>query len=399
MTTATPSSPALDQTGHPQLFDAVTLGALSLPNRVLMAPLTRCRSIEPGNLQTPLHALYYAQRASAGLIVSEATQISSQGQGYAHTPGIYTDEQVDSWRLVTEAVHLAGGRIVCQLWHVGAVSHSVFQAGGLPVSSSPFKPAGHAYLADLQPDDPNPEHPTSRALGLDEIPGVLDDYRHAAECARRAGFDGVELHAANGYLIDQFIRSSVNQRTDAYGGSLDNRLRLLREVVDALLDVLPADRIGVRLTPIGGVGASHDDDPATTYPAAAKAISGKGLAYLHVVRPNTHDGGSTEQQRQDADSILDAMRMAFDGPFIPNGAFEPKEAAQWIKEGRADAIAFGRMFIANPDLPARIAKGGPYNQPDGSTFYGGGQQGYTSYPTLYREQARFDKKNIDRYGL
>ncbi len=389
MTTA---STAIGLTHHAQLFEPMGLGALSLPNRVLMAPLTRCRSTEPGNLQTPLHALYYAQRASAGLIVSEATQISAQGQGYAHTPGIYTDEQVESWRLVTEAVHLAGGRIFCQLWHVGAVSHAIFQNGGLPVSSSPFKPAGHAYLADLNPDDPNPEHPTSRALKLDEIPELLNDYRHAAECAKRAGFDGVELHAANGYLIDQFIRSSVNHRTDAYGGSLDNRLRLLGEAVDALLDVLPADRVGVRLTPIGGVGGSYDDEPGKTYPAAAATIAGKGLAYLHVVRPNTHDAGSTEQQRQVADAILSAMQQSFDGPFIPNGAFEPEEAARWIKEGRADAIAFGRMFIANPDLPARIAQDGPFNEPDGSTFYGGGAVGYVSYPTLHRARPRFDEQ-------
>lgn len=391
MTATSTTAPATGQVHHSELFQPVRLGAVSLPNRVLMAPLTRCRSTEPGNLQTPLHALYYAQRSSAGLIVSEATQISSQGQGYAHTPGIYTDEQVESWRLVTEAVHLAGGRIFCQLWHVGAVSHAVFQDGGLPVSSSPFKPEGHAYLADLQPDDPNPEHPTARALELDEIPGLLDDYRHAAECAMRAGFDGVELHAANGYLIDQFIRSSVNQRTDAYGGTLDKRLRLLGEAVDALLDVLPADRVGVRLTPIGGVGGSHDDNPETTYPAAAATIAGKGLAYLHVVRPNTHDGGSTEHERQQADAILDAMREAFDGPFIPNGAYEPEEAARWIKEGRADAIAFGRKFISNPDLPARIAQDGPFNEPDGSTFYGGGAEGYVSYPTLHRDQARCGK--------
>ena len=388
MTTAATTPNASEKTHHAPLFEPITLGAVTLPNRVLMAPLTRCRSIEPGNLQTPLHALYYAQRASAGLIVSEATQISSQGQGYAHTPGIYTDEQVESWRLVTEAVHLMGGKIFCQLWHVGAVSHPVFQAGGLPVSSSPFKPEGHAYLADLNPGEANPEHPTARALKLDEIPGLLDDYRHAAACARRAGFDGVELHAANGYLIDQFIRSSVNKRSDAYGGSLDNRLRLLGQAVDALLDVLPADRIGVRLTPIGGVGGSYDDQPEKTYPAAAAKIAGKGLAYLHVVRPNSHDGGSTAKQREQANAILDAMRQAFDGPFIPNGAFEPEEAAQWIKDGRADAIAFGRKFIANPDLPARIAQDGPYNDADGSTFYGGAAEGYVSYPTLERAVSR-----------
>lgn len=371
-------------TASSALARPVTIGKLELNNRVLMAPLTRCRSAMPDDTQTPLHALYYAQRASAGLIVSEATQISQEGQGYAHTPGIFKDAHVDGWRLVTDAVHNAGGRIFCQLWHVGAVSHSIFHDGELPVSSSPFKPEGHAYLADLNPDDPKPEHPESRALDLSEIPRLLDDYRHAARCADRAGFDGIELHAANGYLIDQFMRSSVNRRTDEYGGSIENRTRLLGEVVDALCEVMDPARIGVRLTPIGGAGGSYDDAPEQLYPAAAKMLSGRGLAYVHAVRPNSHGNDSADVERGNA--ILDAMRAAFDGPFVANGGFTPDEAERWIADGRADAIAFGRLFIANPDLPARVFQGGPYNEPDGSTFYGGGAAGYVDYPTLHRTQ-------------
>jgi N-ethylmaleimide reductase len=361
----------------------ITIGELELNNRVWMAPLTRCRSAMPDDTQTALHALYYAQRASAGLIVSEATQISQEGQGYAHTPGIFKDAHVEGWRLVTDAVHNAGGRIFCQLWHVGAVSHPIFHDGELPVSSSPFKPEGHAYLADLNPDEPKPDFPEARALELSEIPRLLDDYRHATRCALAAGFDGVELHAANGYLIDQFMRSSVNRRTDRYGGSIQNRTRLLGEVVDALCEVIDPARIGVRLTPIGGAGGSYEDKPEELYPAAATLLAGRGLAYLHAVRPNTHDDGDPDAQDK-GNAILSAMREAFAGPFIANGGFTPDEAERWVADGRADAVAFGRLFIANPDLPARVFQGGPYNEPDGSTFYGGSAEGYVDYPTLHR---------------
>lgn len=367
------------------LFEPLALGDIELANRVVMAPLTRCRSAMPDNTQTPLHALYYAQRASAGLIVSEATQISQEGQGYAHTPGIHSEAQVQAWRLVTDAVHNAGGRIFCQLWHVGAVSHPIFHDGALPVSSSAYKPDGHAYLADLNGEDSKPEFPESRALQLDEIPRLLDDYRHAARCAIQAGFDGVELHAANGYLLDQFMRSSVNKRTDQYGGPIENRIRLTGEVVDALCEVIDPSRVGVRMTPIGGANESYDDEPEKLYPAAANLIAGKGLAYLHGVRANSHGQGGAELSDR-AGAILVAMREAFDGTFIANGGFEPDEAEQWLADGRADAIAFGRLFIANPDLPARLEQGGPFNEPDGSTFYGGGAAGYVDYPTLHKTQ-------------
>ncbi|ODA67986.1 N-ethylmaleimide reductase [Methyloligella halotolerans] len=367
------------------LFRELKMGDLTLPNRIVMAPLTRARSTNPGHSQTPLHALYYAQRAGAGLIVSEATQISQEGQGYAWTPGIFTDEQVESWKLVTEAVHNAGGRIFCQLWHVGAISHPVFQPdGGQPVSSSEWTPEGQAFVGDYIEGGPMAPHQEARALKLEEIPRLIEDYRHAARCAKRAGFDGVELHAANGYLIDQFLRTSVNKRDDAYGGSLENRLRLLVEITDALREELPSERIGVRLSPMGGPGKSFDDDPERTYVAAAEAISGKGLAYLHVVRPNGHTSKGADRDLGDA--LAKDMRKAFDGVFIVNGEFEPEEGARWVADGDADAIAFGRLYLANPDLPERIAAGGPYNEANGKTFYGGAAEGYVDYPSLKKTE-------------
>lgn len=368
-------------TGTQTLFEPITAGDITFPNRVWMAPLTRSRSAADGNEQTALHAFYYAQRAGAGLIVSEATQISQQGQGYAWTPGIHSDAQVESWKLVTDAVHDAGGRIFCQLWHVGAVSHPVFQPDGkAPVSSSAWTPKGEAFVGDLLPDGPTVPHEEARALTRDEIESVIEDYRHAARQAAKAGFDGVELHAANGYLIDQFMRSGVNTRTDEFGGSLENRLRLLGMVIEALTEELPAGRIGVRLTPIGGAGGSHDEKPEETYPAAAKLLSGRGLSYLHVVRATDH--GGADGKRSDGDAILRDMRANFDGAFIANGNLSPEDAVRWIEEDRADAVAFGRQFLANPDLPERIAQGGPYNEPDQDTFYGGGAHGYVDYPAL-----------------
>lgn len=365
---------------HAPLFQPGKFGDIQIANRIVMAPLTRSRSTPGDNLQTSLHATYYAQRASGGLLISEATQISDEGQGYAWTPGIFTDAQIDHWQPVTKAVHNAGGKIVCQLWHVGAISHNVFQDGQPPVSASAWTPKGEAFVGDLHPNGPTLPHPQARALRLDEIPRLIEDYRHAAECAKRAGFDGVEVHGANGYLIDQFLRSSVNKRDDQYGGSVENRIRLLVEAVDAAISVWGAGRVGVRLSPQGGPGGSHDDDPRTLYVAAARALSGKGLAYLHVIRPNdfTSDGnGKTE-----AAQLMAEMKAAFGGPFIANGDFGAAEAAEWVGDHRADAIAFGRSYLANPDLPARIAQDGPYNDADPTTFYGGGAEGYTDYPTL-----------------
>ncbi len=360
------------------LFKPLALGEMTLPNRIFMAPLTRSRSTAPAHMQTPLHAIYYAQRASAGLIISEATQISAQGQGYAWTPGIFTDAQVESWKPVTDAVHKAGGHIFNQLWHVGGVSHNVFQPDGKnPVSSSEWTPQGKAFVGSYLKEGPVVPHPKARALTKDEIKTIIADYQHGAKNALRAGFDGIELHAANGYLIDQFLRDSVNKRTDEYGGSVENRLRLLVEVIEALAAVVDSSRIGVRLTPIGGPGGSFDSNPNVIYTAAAKALAGRGLAYLHVVRPNGH-GGNIEDLDQ-ANDIVAKMRKAFEGPFIANGEFTPEEAARWISQGYADAVSFGRLFIANPDLPERIAEDGPYNEADRATFYGGSDVGYTDY--------------------
>ncbi|GGZ58462.1 alkene reductase [Paraglaciecola chathamensis] len=369
------------QPSEQALLKPLALGHLPLSNRVFMAPLTRSRSTAGDNLQTPLHALYYAQRATAGLIVSEATQISPQGQGYAWTPGIFDDEQVANWKVVTDAVHNAGGRIFCQLWHVGAISHQVFQPNdACPLSSSDFQPEGEAFVGDLLPDGPTVPHPKAQAMTLEDIDNVKRDYRHAAKCAKEAGFDGVELHAANGYLLDQFIRSSVNKRDDQYGGSVENRLRLLQEVLDVIAQEIPRKNIGVRLSPTGGPGGSYDENPHETYVAAAKAVSEKDVAYIHVVRPNDHtgDGSGLEEGNQ----LLKDMRAAFSGVFIANGEFSPKEANEWIENSDADAVAFGRMFLANPDLPARLAQEGPYNKPNEETFYGGGSEGYVDYQSL-----------------
>ncbi|MEM7784319.1 MAG: alkene reductase [Planctomycetota bacterium] len=370
------------ETATDPLLSQLKLSDLKLRNRILMAPLTRARSNHDDRTQTALHALYYAQRASSGLIISEATQISQEGIGYAWTPGIHTDSQVESWKLVNDAVHNAGGYIFCQLWHVGAISHPVFQKdSSQPVSSSVWTPEGNAFVGTYHPDGPQIPHVECRALQTDEIPRILDDYRHAAMQAKAANFDGVEIHAANGYLIDQFLRDSVNRRDDQYGGSIENRIQLLTEVVDAVCKVLPAGRVGVRLTPIGGPGGSSDSDPVTLYTAAAKAISGKGLSYLHVVRANSHVGGSSTELSEQA---IKSMRQAFDGIFIANGGFSPVEASQWLIDGHADAVAFGRLFIANPDLPHRIASGKELNEADENTFYGGGAKGYVDYPTAQK---------------
>ena len=277
------------KSAFPSISAPLNMGNIQLDNRVFMAPLTRSRSTPGDNLQTPLHALYYAQRASAGLIISEATQISPQGQGYAWTPGIFTDEQVSHWKVVTEAVHNAGGRIFCQLWHVGAISHQVFQPhNARPFSSSEFQPEGEAFVGDLLPDGPTVPHPKAQAMTLEDIDNLKRDYRHAAKCAKEAGFDGIELHAANGYLLDQFIRSSVNKREDQYGGSVENRLRLLEEVIDVIAQEIPRNNIGVRLPPPGGPGGSYANDPEGTMSPQLKRYQAKALfIYMWFARTTT----------------------------------------------------------------------------------------------------------------
>ena len=359
------------------LFRPYSLGPLELPNRVLMSPLTRSRAGQPGDVPTDLNAEYYAQRAGAGLIISEATQVSPQGKGYAFTPGIHSQEQVDGWRKVTEAVHGAGGRIQAQLWHVGRISRPELQPDGQkPVAPSAIQPEG-AYTF-ISAESGMVEVLEPRALELDELPGIVEQYRQGAQNAKAAGFDGVQIHAANGYLLDQFIRSGSNHRTDTYGGSVENRIRLPLEVVRAVIEIWGPERVGIRVSPTGSFNGMHDDDPLETYSAFAEALDATGIAYIEVVEDSfqgNHETGRPE-------SIIDAIRSRFSRTYIGNGAYSADEARERIAAGRCDLVTFGRPFIANPDLPERFRQGVPLNEWDEATFYGGDEHGYTDYPAL-----------------
>ncbi len=358
------------------LFTPTRLGAVDIPNRVLMAPMTRSRAGRDG-VPSTLASLYYVQRASAGLIVTEATQVTPEGQGYIQTPGIHTEAQVAGWRRVTDATHAAGGRIFLQLWHVGRVSHQSFQPGGaLPVSASAIALPGEAWTYDgMQP------HPTPRALETDEIAGVVAQFKHGALLAQQAGFDGVEIHGANGYLIDQFLRDGTNRRTDRYGGSAANRARFLLEVTEAVVTVWGADRVGVRLSPLGGFNAMSDSDPATTFGEAVRSLDRFGLAYLHMVEQFGPEPLSEEQL-----GILRSIRERWHGPYIANGAYDAARGAEAVRDGWAAAVAYGVPFLANPDLPLRFLTGTQLNEPDRATFYGGDQRGYVDYPAAAEER-------------
>lgn len=345
------------------LFDPLQLGPLSLKNRVFMAPLTRSRA---GTERVPnaLMAEYYRQRAGAGLILTEATSVTPMGVGYADTPGIWNEEQVEGWKSVTRAVHEAGGVIFLQLWHVGRISHPIFLNGELPVAPSAIQPAGHVSLVR-----PKTAYVTPRALETGEIPGIIAAYRHGAENARRAGFDGVEIHAANGYLIDQFLQDRSNRRTDRYGGSIENRVRLLNEITDAVIEIWGADRVGVHLAPRGDSHDLGDSDPAALFTRVAHDMAARGVAFL-ALREHIGD-----------DSLLPAIKQAFGGIVVANEGLTYQSATQLLSEGHADAAAFGRDFIATPDLPERFRKGQPLNEVNPATFYSGGAEGYTDYPT------------------
>lgn len=350
----------------PTLFTPLRLARRGLPNRIVMAPMTRNRA-GAGNAPTALNALYYAQRASAGLIVTEGSQVSPRGVGYPDTPGIHTGAQVEGWRRVTDAVHAEGGRIFLQLWHVGRVSHPSVQAdGGLPVAPSAIAADAALYTAG----GPLP-YPTPRALETDEIAGVVEEFAAGARNALRAGFDGVELHGANGYLIDQFLRDGSNRRADRYGGTVENRARFLLQVTAAVADVWGGDRVGVRFSPGSAYNGMSDSDPAGTFGHAAAALNRFGLAYLHVVEPLS----TAEEAR-----VAPVVRRAFRGPLVLNGGYDRAAADAAIARGAADLVAFGTAFLANPDLPARLARDAPLNAPDRATFYGGGDRGYTDYP-------------------
>ena len=354
------------------LFSPAKLGPLLLPNRVVMAPMTRNRA-GAGNAPTALNAAYYAQRAGAGLIISEGTQISPQGLGYPQTPGIHSPEQLAGWSAVTRAVHEAGGRIFLQLWHVGRISHPTLQPGGaLPVAPSAIAPAGQAWTLDgMKP------YVVPHALTQDEIAGIVADYRRAAALARQAGFDGVELHGANGYLIDQFLRDRSNTRTDCYGGSALNRARFLIEATAALIAEWGAARVGVRLSPTNPFNDMADSDPAATFAAAVRELDGLDIGYLHIIEPaDTDPVGAGE--RPD----LAFFRRLWRGPLMANKGYDLNRANAVLRAGKADLVSFASLYLANPDLPERLRRGGPFNAPDRKTFYGGGATGYTDYPPL-----------------
>lgn len=363
----------------PSLFDPLQLGDLTLPNRVIMAPLTRMRSKQPGNIPTELNASYYEQRASAGLIISEATQISQQGQGYPATPGIHSPEQVDGWRLVTDAVHKAGGRIFLQLWHVGRISHRSHQPNGqLPVAPSSIKPEGGTFSADWKPV----AFDTPRELETAEIPGIIADYKQGAINAKEAGFDGVEVHGANGYLLDQFLQDGSNQRKDQYGGSIENRARLLLAVVDEAIDVWGAPRVGVRLSPYGTFNDMRDSDPIKLFTYVLQQLSARKIAYAHLIEPRASNAGGQDGNIPNTPDTALVFREAFPGVIISAGGYTREEAIGSVEEGIADAVAFGRLFISNPDLPARLQKNAALNPYNRATFYGGADKGYTDYPAL-----------------
>ena len=347
------------------LLSPTQINTLHLKNHMVMAPLTRSRAGE-GDVPTSTVVEYYRQRAGAGLIITEGSQISAQGKGYIRTPGIFSSEQVSGWKHVTDAVHAEGGRVFLQLWHVGRLSHSLVQLNNrLPVAPSAIKADGATYTSE-----PLTPYELPRALSLDEIPGVIADFRQGAENAKRAGFDGVEIHGANGYLIDQFLRDGTNARTDSYGGSAENRARFLKEVVESVIEVFGASRVGVRLSPIFNYFSMSDSDPQATFNYAAKMLSRYGLAYIHVVEVGTGSFDFRELKRR------------FGGTYIANGGYDAERAETSLQEGNADLVSFGTAFLANPDLVERFKHGAALNDVDPTTFYQGEERGYTDYPTM-----------------
>lgn len=356
------------------------LGPFQLTHRVVMPPLTRMRAGGVDGVPSPLAASYYGQRASdGGLIIAEATQISRQGQGYPQTPGIYTPDQVAAWRTVTEAVKRQGAIIFLQLWHVGRISHSSFQKDEAPpVAPSAIKSAGNAFTSSFK----RVPFETPRALEVNDISQIVADYRAAAENAKKAGFDGIEIHAANGYLLQQFLEDKTNRRNDRYGGSIKNRARLLFEVIDAVSQVWPIERVGVRLSPFSDVGDVADSDPLGLYTFVTKALAERGIAYLHLIEARARAGLVDQTNDAAPQSVATMLRPYFPGTLIVSGGFTAETAEQALASGAADLIAFGRAFIANPDLPRRLALQAPLNTPDRSTFYGGAERGYTDYPSL-----------------
>ena len=361
------------------LFQPIQLGAIHAKNRILMAPLTRGRSSQPGSVPNEMMVTYYRQRAGAGLIISEATGISVEGLGWPAAPGIWSDEQVEGWKKVTEAVHAQGGAIVLQMWHMGRLVHPDFLGGEPPVSASATTAPGHAHTFEGRKD-----HQQARALSVEEIQRVVADYRHAAENAKKAGFDGVQLHGANGYLVDQFLRETTNQRTDDYGGSPENRTRFLREVLTALVDVWGADRVSVRLSPNGETQGADDSNPAAVFGAAAQVVEDLQLGFLELREPGPEGTfGQTDVPKQSP-----LIRTIYSGPLVLNSDYTAQQAAAEVEAGQCDAVSFGRPYISNPDLAERIRQGAPWaenvNVPQ--SWYLPGPAGYIDYPTLEEAQ-------------
>jgi N-ethylmaleimide reductase len=356
---------------NPTLFTPVKLGAYELPNRIVMAPMTRLRA--DGSVPWSLNATYYAQRATAGLIVTECTMVSPLSLGYLNCPGIYASEQVEGWRLVTEAVHQAGGKIFLQLWHSGRISHPSLLNGEMPVAPSAIAAVGelHTPIGKVQMEPP-------RALETDEIPGIVEQFRQGAENAKIAGFDGVELHGAFGYLIDQFLQDCSNQRTDEYGGSIENRARFLLEVVGAVTKVWGGDRVGIKLSPSNTFYGMGDSDPEATFGYVIKALNPFSLAYIHLMEPNEID-----LQKPVLNPVTSRFRPLYQGTIITNGGYDRAKGDAALMQGDADLVSFGKLFIANPDLPSRLEHNAPLNEPDPKTFYGqgkeGAEKGYTDY--------------------
>lgn len=348
----------------PSLFDPIVIGDLTLPNRIFMAPLTRARSGEK-RVPNALMAEYYVQRASAGLILTEATAISPMAVGYADTPGIWSQEQIEGWKKITSAVHAAGGHIFMQLWHVGRISDPIFLDGQLPVAPSAIAPEGHVSLVR-----PLRSYVTPRALDTAEIPGIVATYRQAAENAQAAGFDGVEVHGANGYLLDQFLQDASNRRSDEYGGSIENRARLMLEVTDACIAVWGASRVGMHIAPRGDSNSMGDSDCLATFGYVARELSKRKIAFLFA------------REYVAEDRIGPLLKKAFGGMYIANEKLTAETAQRLLSAGEADAVAFGQLFIANPDLPRRLLQNAPLNQPDSKSFYGSTAEGYTDYPIL-----------------
>jgi N-ethylmaleimide reductase len=360
-----------------RLFEPFKLGPITLANRLVMAPLTRNRAIPPGMVPNPLAVDYYGQRASAGLLITEASQVSQQGQGYQDTPGIYSKEQVEAWRKVTDRVHERGGKIFIQIWHVGRVSHTALQAGGgAPVAPSAIRAKGKTFVNGTFTEISEP-----RALELTEIPGIIDDFRRGTANALAAGFDGIEIHGANGYLLDQFAKDGANKRDDLYGGAIPNRARLMLEVAAAVVSEAGAERTGIRISPVTPANDISDSNPQPLFEHIVDQLNALQLAYIHVIE------GATGGPRDNAPFDYASLRKRFDGAYIANNGYDFELATKVLAEGAADLIAFGKPFISNPDLVERLKKGTALNAWDKATFYGGGAKGYTDYPTLEAAEA------------